>query len=98
MPAKSTIYKFYLYNKILQADTITESPYFNCDAENCKYYIILDLNLKCAECVCQSCPYINILQTSLNKTREEYKKKIKKDKKELALVITRLLKDKKILA
>ena len=39
-----------------------------------------------------------MLWTSLNKTCKEYKKKIKENKKKLALVIARLLRDKKILA
>ncbi len=49
MPSKSTTYKLYLYNKILYANTITESSYFNYKTKNCKYFIILDFNLKCTK-------------------------------------------------
>ena len=87
MPSKSTTYKLRLYNEILRANTIAESPYFNCETKNRKCFIMLDSNLKCAKCVClgQSC--VNMSQTSLDKTREEYKKKVKEDKKELLINI-----------
>ena len=57
-----------------------------------------DSNLKYIKCVRQGRFYINMSWTFLDKTRKKYKKKVKEDKKELALIITRLLKDKKILA
>ena len=98
MPAESTIRKLRLYNEILRADTIAESPCFDCDAENRECYIMPDSNLKCAECVRQGRPCVNMSWTSLDKTREEYKKKVEEDEKELASVIAKLLRDKKILA
>ena len=88
MPSKSTTCKLRLYNKIFYANTIAESPYFNYETENYEYFIILDFNLKCAKCVCLSQFYVNMSQTSLDKTREEYKKKVKEDKKELLVIIT----------
>jgi hypothetical protein len=88
MPSKFTIYKLYLYNKILYTNTIIESSYFNCETKNYKYFIILNSNLKCAKCVYLNYSYVNMLWALLNKTRKEYKKKIKEDKKELLVIIT----------
>lgn len=88
MPSKFTIYKLYFYNKILYVNTIIESPYFNYKIKNYKYFIILNSNLKYAKCVYLSYSYINMLQTLLDKTHKEYKKKVKKDKKELSIIIT----------
>ena len=88
MPSKFTTYKLYLYNKILYANTIAESPYFNCETKNYKYFIILNFNLKYAKCVYLSQSYVNMSQTSLDKTYKKYKKKVKKDKKELLVIIT----------
>ena len=42
-------------------------------------------------------PYTNISWDSLNKTREDLLAKVKKDEEELASVIARLLRNKKIL-
>ena len=88
MPSKSTTYKLHLYNKILYANTIVESSYFNYKTKNYKCFIILDFNLKYAKYICLSQSYVNMSQTSLNKTYKEYKKKVKEDKKELLVIIT----------
>ena len=88
MPSKSTTYKLHLYNKILYANTIVESSYFNYKTKNCEYFIMLDSNLKCTKCVYLDQPYVNISQTFLDKTCKEYKKKVKEDKKELLVIIT----------
>ena len=88
MPSKFTTYKLRLYNKILYANTITESSYFNYKTKNCEYFIILNSNLKCAKCIYLGYFYINMSQTSLDKTCKEYKKKVKEDKKELLVIIT----------
>ena len=88
MPSKSTTYKLYLYNKILYTNTIAESPYFNYKIKNCEYFIMLDFNLKYTKCVYLDYSYVNISQTSLNKTYKEYKKKVKENKKELLVIIT----------
>ncbi|PVH90969.1 hypothetical protein DM02DRAFT_734349 [Periconia macrospinosa] len=53
--------------------------------------------LKCSECVRAGKPCVNMSWVSLDKTREEYQKKVDEDKKLLAEVIARLLKNKKIL-
>lgn len=98
MPSESTTRKLRLYNEILRANTIAESPCFDCETENRECFIMPDSNLKCAECVRLGRPCVNMSWTSLDKTREEYKKKVEEDEKELSVVITRLLRNKKILA
>ena len=54
--------------------------------------------LKCSECVCVGRPCVNLSQESLDKTRAKYKKKVEDNKKLLAEVIARMLRNKKILA
>lgn len=54
--------------------------------------------LKCSECVRSGKPCVNMSWVSLDKTREEYTKKVEEDEKLLAEVICRLLRNKKILA
>jgi hypothetical protein len=54
--------------------------------------------LKCAECTKIGKPCVNMSWESLDKTREEYQAKVDADEKLLAEVISRLLRNKKILA
>ena len=61
MLSKTTTYKLYLYNKILYANTIIESLYFNYKIKNYKYFIMLNSNLKCTKCVYLGYSYINML-------------------------------------
>ena len=60
MPSKSTTYKLYFYNKILRANTIIKSPYFNCEIKNYKYFIMLNSNLKYIKYVYLNYIYINM--------------------------------------
>ena len=53
--------------------------------------------LKYSEYVRSGRPYTNLSQDSLDRTREEYREKIERDEKELAAVISRLLRNKQIL-
>jgi hypothetical protein len=53
--------------------------------------------LKCSECTRIGHPCVNMSWVSLDKTREEYKKKVEADKKLLAEVVSRLMRNKKIL-
>jgi len=53
--------------------------------------------LKCAECTRLGHPCVNMSWVSLDKTREEYRKKVEEDEKLLAEVISRLMRNKKIL-
>jgi anaerobic ribonucleoside-triphosphate reductase len=53
--------------------------------------------LKCSECTRLSHACVNLSWTSLNKTREEYRQKVEANESLLAEVMTRLIKNKKIL-
>ena len=53
--------------------------------------------LKCAECTRLGTSCVNMSWSSLDRTREEYEKKVEEDEKLLATVIARLLRNKKIL-
>lgn len=53
--------------------------------------------LKCSECTRIGRPCVNLSWSSLDKTREEYVKKVEEDEKLLAEVMIRLLRNKKIL-
>lgn len=54
-------------------------------------------SLKCSECTRLGHPCVNMSWVSLDKTREEYQKKVDEDEKLLATVIARMLRNKKIL-
>ena len=53
--------------------------------------------LKCSKCTKAGKPCVNMSWSLLDKTREEYEKKVEADKTLLAVVVTRLLRNKKIL-
>jgi hypothetical protein len=53
--------------------------------------------LKCSKCTHLGRACINLSWTSLDKTQEEYQKKVDKDKKALAKIMARLIRNKKIL-
>jgi hypothetical protein len=53
--------------------------------------------LKCSECTKAGKPCVNMSWSSLDKTREEYEKKVEADETLLAVVVTRLMRNKKIL-
>ena len=53
--------------------------------------------LKCSECTKAGKPCVNMSWALLDKTREEYEKKVEDDEMLLATVIARLLRNKKIL-
>lgn len=53
--------------------------------------------LRCAECVRIGRPCVNLSWESLDRTREEYQKKIDDDEELLAQVLARLMRNKKIL-
>lgn len=54
--------------------------------------------LKCSECVRAQKPCVNLSWPSLDRTREEYQKKVDEDEALLATVLARLMRNKKILA
>jgi hypothetical protein len=53
--------------------------------------------LRCSECVRLGRPCVNLSWESLDRTREEYQRKVDEDEAELARVLTRLMRNKKIL-
>ena len=53
--------------------------------------------LRCSECVRRGRKCVNLSWESLDKTREEYRAKVEKDESDLAEVLARLMRDKKIL-
>ena len=53
--------------------------------------------LKCSKCIKAGKPCVNMSQLSLDKTCKEYEKKVEADKTLLAVVVTQLLRNKKIL-
>ena len=53
--------------------------------------------LKCSECVRIGRPCANLSWEALDRTREEYQRKIDEDEEELAKIMSRLLRNKKIL-
>jgi hypothetical protein len=93
----STQRKLRLVNEILSANTISDVPCDKCFLENRDCYVMPNSGLKCAECTRVGRPCVNMSWSSLDHTREEYRKKVEDGEKLLAEVITRLLRDKKIL-
>jgi hypothetical protein len=73
----------------------------HCLAANIDCYVMpsqgSNSRLKCAECVRLARPCVNLSWESLDKTREEYAKKVEEDEALLATVLLRLMRNKKIL-
>jgi len=53
--------------------------------------------LRCSECVRLGRPCVNLSWESLDRTREEYQRKVDEDEAELAVILSRLMRNKKIL-
>ena len=53
--------------------------------------------LRCSECVRLGRKCVNMSWESLDRTREEYRKKVEKDEEELSTLLARLMRNKKIL-
>ncbi|KAF2628939.1 hypothetical protein BU25DRAFT_420378 [Macroventuria anomochaeta] len=86
-------------SEIRRADCLADVPCNRCFFEDHKCYIMPDESrrLKCAECTRAGKPCVNMSWASLDRTREEYEKKVQEDEALLATVISRLLRNKKIL-
>lgn len=98
MPSDARSRQLRLYKEILEADTIADIPCLKCASEGLTCRIMPNSGLKCAECVRAGKPCVDMSWTSIDKTREEYRKKVEADEKELQTVIARLLRNKRILA
>jgi hypothetical protein len=54
-------------------------------------------HLHCSECVRLGRPCVNLSWDSLDRTREEYQRKVDEDEVELSVILARLMRNKKIL-
>jgi hypothetical protein len=86
-----------LSSEIARANHPAEAPCNHCFLEGIICYVMPDSRLKCAECTRLGQACVNMSWESLDRTREEYQKKVDDDEKLLAAVISRLLRNKKIL-
>jgi len=88
-----------LSSEIRRIGIIADTPCDKCFIDGLDCYVMPDSNsrLKCSECVRVGRPCVNMSWESLDRTREEYQKKVDEDEKLLAEVISRLLRNKKIL-
>lgn len=83
--------------EIRNANHPAELPCLHCFSEGLTCYVMPESRLKCSECTRIGRPCVNMSWESLDRTREEYQKKVDEDEKLLAEVISRLLRNKKIL-
>merc|ERR1712032_1193967 len=73
-------------------------PCERCSTHNHLCIIMSDsTNLRCSECVRQGKKCVNMSWESLDRTREEYQRKVDEDEELLATVMARLMRNKKIL-
>jgi hypothetical protein len=93
----STQRRLRLSSEIRKANTLAEIACNHCFLQGIDCYVMPESRLKCSECTRLGRPYVNMSWASLDRTRKEYEKKVKEDKKLLSEVIGRLLWNKKIL-
>ena len=86
------------YNEIVKYGRPVEFPCDRCFFAG-RPCIVMEgsTRLKCAECRKQNKPCVNLSWSSLDKTREECRKKIEEDEQLLSEVMSRLLRNRKIL-
>lgn len=77
---------------------ISPFPCDFCFSKGIDCYAMPSSSLKCSECVRRGKPCVNLSWASLDRTRDEYEKKVAESEKQLSEVIARLLREKKILA
>ena len=95
--SSSTQRRLRLSSEIARANHPAETPCNHCFLEGLVCYVMPESRLKCAECTRLGKACVNMTWASLDRTREEYQKKVDEDEKLLAQVISRLLRNKKIL-
>ena len=90
--------RFRVAFEIAQYDAFVIFSYDRCLFFN-RYCVVMESSsrLKCFECVRSKKSCFNLSWETLDKTREKYKKKIQFNEKELTKVISRLLRNKRIL-
>jgi hypothetical protein len=80
--------------QLLSAPASTPCDYCFFSGSDC---ITMPDRLKCAKYVRRGRPCVNLTWSSLEKTIEEYSKKVNTNKEELVRLISRILRNKKIL-
>ena len=85
-------------SEILQYGSPATTPYDRCFLSN-RTCVVMEgsSRLKYSECIRSGRPYTNLSWEALDRTREEYRKRVEDDEKELAKIISRLLRNKQIL-
>lgn len=95
--SSSTQRRLRLSSEIRRANNLAAVACNHCFSQGIECFVMPNSRLKCAECTRLGRACVNMSWESLDKTREEYQKKVDEDEKLLAEVITRLLRNKKIL-
>jgi hypothetical protein len=95
--SSSTQRRIRLSSEIRSANTLASVACNHCFLQGIECYVMPNSRLKCSECTRLGRACVNMSWASLDKTREEYEKKVDQDEKLLAEVIARLLRNKKIL-
>lgn len=98
MSSESTLKKRRLESEIKQYGVAVDIPCDRCFWSGCPC-VVMDSSkrLKCAECVRQGKACVNLSWESLDRTRTRLRKEIDDDEEELARVMARLMRNKKIL-
>jgi hypothetical protein len=98
--SRSTRHRLRLALEIQRSGHIVTIPCDRC-AKSGKVCVVMTRSnysrLKCSECVRQNKPCVNISWDSLDRTREDYQRKVDEDEVELAKITARLVKNKRIL-
>ncbi|KAF2741627.1 hypothetical protein M011DRAFT_472926 [Sporormia fimetaria CBS 119925] len=97
MSSSSASRRLRLVEEIIRYHTPADIPCDRCFESGRPCLIMPNSSLKCAECTRLGRPCVNLSWGALDRTREEYQKKVDADEKLLAEVIARLLRNKKIL-
>lgn len=87
--------------EIQRHNEVADIPCDYCFSHGRKCFVMTSKSpnrLKCSECVRRGRPCVNLTWESLDRTRAEYEKKVEEDEALLATVISRLIRNKAILA
>ena len=98
MASETSLKKRRLESEIATYGVVVDIPCDRCFLAG-RPCIVMDSSkrLKCAECVKQGKPCVNLSWESLDRTRDRLRREIDEDEEELANVMSRLMRKKKIL-
>jgi hypothetical protein len=96
MSSKATRNRIRLSNEIRITGRLVEFPCFSCTEHNLPC-IMNNKSKRCSECARTSAPCVSLSWSSLDETRAKYTKLVEDDEELLAVVMARLLRNKKIL-